>query len=185
MCLRRQMNCGWRNSTVCACSWGASFITETVLFQNRQWHLHLYDLFDDSLWGHAGHATSVDVFQRNFDWFLLQVTLGLHSSFDFSVNHLGVVLLLVLGPELMLNAASGSIWISLYCVMQSSCCLCGAFSALLRNWGIDGPRHCTEAVGTSHRFSVPSESPFFPAVVALLSLMSSWVNPICHHGHVY
>ena len=60
---------------------------------------------------------SVDVFPRMSDWFHLQVTIVLRSFFDFSVNHLCVllhgetqvapttftvedILLLVLGPEL-------------------------------------------------------------------------------------
>ena len=34
----------------CACSCGASFIIATVSSKNQQWHLHLDDLFDDSLW---------------------------------------------------------------------------------------------------------------------------------------
>ena len=123
------------------------------LFQNQQRHLHLDDLFDDSLWDvllarelrlrtavSAGvvHAccTTHSVaplrvansecfiaisFRRrvseNVDWFHLQVTIVLRSFFDFSVNHLCVllhgetqvapttftvedILLLVLGPDL-------------------------------------------------------------------------------------
>ena len=34
---------------VCVCSSGAGFISATV-FSNIGWHLHLDDLFDDSLW---------------------------------------------------------------------------------------------------------------------------------------
>ena len=41
----------------------------------------------------------------------------------------------------MLNAGFLFVWISLYFVLQFSCCLCGVFSALLRNWDIVGRVH--------------------------------------------
>ena len=44
-----------------------------------------------------------------------------------SVNHLGVILLLVLGPELLLTHLLVHLDFVVL-VMQSSCCLCGAFS---------------------------------------------------------
>ena len=119
--------------------------------------MHLDDLFDDSLWDNCSWNVSFVCEQsssmvlsmlhcKNSEWFLhqilpstcfrefwlvlLQVTLDLRSSFDFSVNHLGVILLLVLGPELVLTQLLVPSGFSLYFVMQSSCCLCGVFSAL-------------------------------------------------------
>ena len=59
----------------------------------------------------------------------------------------------------MLNAASCPSGFRLYFVIQSSCCSCGVFSALLRSC------QCTEAVGHPP-FSVLSESQ--APVVALL-----------------
>ena len=48
------MNCSWRNSTVfcfiCACSFGDQLHHCDSLFQIRQWHAHIDDLFADSLW---------------------------------------------------------------------------------------------------------------------------------------
>ena len=37
------------NSTVCVFMWDQLHLCDG-LFKNRQWHLHLDDLFDDSLW---------------------------------------------------------------------------------------------------------------------------------------
>ena len=127
------------------------------LFQNRQWYLHLDDLFDDSLWvmllahelrlrttvfAGALNVTqrttrlsswcqvlsvyspnpSVDVFPRILTG---SPTSGLRSSFDFFVNHLGVILLLVHLDFVVLRHA--------VFVLFLWCLLC-----FLRNLDIDG-----------------------------------------------
>ena len=85
------------------------------LRQNRQWHLHLNDLFDDSLWDMLltrelrlrtiVFAGADNVSLSSTECCSPSSILGLRSSFDFSVDHLGVILLLVLGLELMPKVA--------------------------------------------------------------------------------
>ena len=115
------------------------------LFQNRQWHWHINDLFEDSLWAMllarelrlqtTVFAGAVSVTQRitrlPFLYRLLR-RRSLRPSMSKTVCFLFSVL--SYAERIFL-----SIWISLYFVMQSSCC------------------HCTEAVGHPS-FSVPSGS---------------------------
>ena len=120
------------------------------LFQNWQWRLHLYvDMFPRILASSpSGHTTLV-----------------LRSSFNISMNHLGVILLLVLGPELMLNAASCPS--GFRCTLSCSLRAVSVVPSLLASQ-LEHRRscHCTETV--EHLpFSVSFESQA-PVVTLLL-----------------
>ena len=152
-------------------------------FQNRQWRTHFDDLLVDSLCrelrlGTTVFAGAVNDSRRaarlpfsyriltgspeNSDWFLLQVTIDLLSCFDFTVNHLGVLLHgeTQVVPRLLVHLDFVVLRHAVF-VLSLWCLLCVA-SQLGHRWSC----HCTEAVGHPS-FSVPFESQA-PVVAFLL-----------------
>ena len=142
-CLLRQP--GLRDLFACSC--GTKLRHCDGLFQIRQWHKHIDDLFDDSLWDmllarelRLQTTVFAGVFNvtKRIMWLPFLYQIPKRKSLRPSPSKTVCFLISVLS---LAERSFLSILISLYFIVQSSCCSCGVLATgtstnVLKQWDI-------------------------------------------------